>query len=95
MSHMRHYALHVSLQRSIDLTQDHIRAGNEVAAKLETDVVSELGLALSEDCANKTQALMEIRDIVAGVGQAARSKLSAAQKLEHVQDVLANLTTPL
>lgn len=95
MSHMRHHALHVSMQRSIDLAQDHIRAGNEVAAKLETEIVSELGLALSEDCANKTQALMDIRDLVDGIGQAARSKLTASQKLEHIQDVLASLATPL
>lgn len=95
MSHLRCHSLHISMQRSIDLAQDHIRAGNEVAAKLETEIVSELGLALSEDCADKTQALMDIRDFVNGVGPAARSKLTSAQKLEHIQDVLANLTTPL
>lgn len=95
MSHMRCHSLHVSMQRSIDLAQDHIRAGNEVAAKLETEIVSELGLALSEDCANKTQALMDIRDIVNGIGQAARSKLTANQKLEHIQDVLSSLASPL
>lgn len=95
MSHMRCYSLHISMQRSIDLAQDHIRAGNEVAAKLETEIVSELGLALSESCANKTQALMDISDLVNGTGNDARNKLTASQKIEHILDVLSSLEPSL
>lgn len=85
MSLMRCAALNIALQRCIDLAQDHMRAGNEPGAKIETEFVSELALALSEDCHNKTKALMDIRDIV-------RDAASAIEKLEQIQDVIESLT---
>lgn len=87
MSIMRCAALHISLQRSIDLAHDHLR-GNEPSVKLETEFVSELAQALSEDCHNKTKALMDIRDIVRDAG-------CAIEKLERIQDVIEYLTPPL
>lgn len=88
MSLMRCAALNISLQRCIDLAQDHLRAGNEPGVKIETEFVSELALALSEDCHNKTKALMGIRDIVRDAG-------SATEKLECIQDVIDSLTPSL
>jgi hypothetical protein len=59
-----------------------------VAAKLETEFVSELAMALHEDGINKTLALIEIRNIVDGAGR-------PAEKVERIQDVFANLSSPL
>lgn len=88
MSTMRSTALHLGLQRFIDEAQDRMREDDTVAAKLNTEFASELALCLHEDNLNKTLALIEIRDIANGTGK-------AAEKLERIQDVFANLSSPL
>lgn len=88
MSTMRSTALHIGLQRFIDVAQDRMREGDTVAAKLNTDFASELALCLHDDGVDKALALIEIRKIVNGAGK-------AAEKLERIQDVFANLSSPL
>ena len=98
MSHSRNFSLSVSMQRSVDRAQGHIASGDWAAAKLETEVVSDLGQALSEHCHNALQALYEIRACINGAGEFSMTTsgaLTAKQKLERIQDVLESLTPPL